>query len=140
MERESPTDAETRDDDRSAAAAAHAPPVNPHAHRPTVTVAATRGEDTDASNELTIIGHGTPSSFEITVDGEISVTDEPAAASSTVVSGSTVEGAIEDGTIRVAFTGDLTDVTFVDREITGVSPATTPNVHVDYAAPERSQS
>ncbi|QLK27028.1 hypothetical protein HYG81_05305 [Natrinema zhouii] len=91
----------------------------------------------DRPNALTIIGQGTPSSFELTVDGEIELADEDGEANVTILSGTTVEGTIETGTVTFRFTGDLTDVTFVDRGITGHKPATTPNVHVDYAAPER---
>lgn len=108
------------------------------------TIAATktiRGETANTlSNTLTIIGHDSPSSFEITVDGDIELLEEDCAANTTIVSGSTVEGTIEDGTIRFRFTGDLTDVTFVDRRITGLSPAAVPNVHVDYPAPEQSRT
>ncbi|QCS41890.1 hypothetical protein [Natrinema versiforme] len=113
----------------------------------TATIAATRTAAMDAGetedslpNTLTIIGQGTPSSFEITVDGEIDLTDDPRDADATVVSGTTVEGTIESGTVTFQFTGDLTDVTFVDRGITGQEPATTPNVHVDYDAPDQRQS
>ncbi|WP_222918138.1 hypothetical protein [Natrinema sp. SYSU A 869] len=112
----------------------------------TATVAATRtGAGTAAvngalPNTLTIIGQGTPSSFELTVDGEIKLADEDKTADVTVLSGTTVEGTVKNGTVTFRFSGELTDVTFVDRGITGQSPATTPNVHVDYAAPERSQS
>ncbi|MDQ2052119.1 hypothetical protein RBH26_16700 [Natronolimnohabitans sp. A-GB9] len=105
----------------------------------TITATRTRRDGTaEPANVVTIIGHETPSSFEITVDGEIDVLEAERSATSTVVSGSTVEGTIESDTIRFAFTGELTDITFVDRQITGVSPATAPNVHVDYAAPEQS--
>ncbi|MXV61100.1 hypothetical protein GS429_03300 [Natronorubrum sp. JWXQ-INN-674] len=111
---------------------------------PTATVAATRTNREDAGdglpNTLTIIGHGSPSSFELTVDGEIELLEENCTEDTTTVSGSAVEGTVETGTVRFRFAGDLTDVTFVDREITGLSPATAPNVHVDYAAPERSRS
>ena len=111
---------------------------------PAATIAATRASPDDGTeprtNTLTIIGHDSPSSFEITVDGEIELLTDDGDANATVVSGSTVEGTIETGTIRFRFTGDLTDVTFVDREITGLSPAAAPNVHVDYPAPEQSQS
>ncbi|ELY67558.1 hypothetical protein [Natrinema versiforme] len=113
----------------------------------TATVAATRTTTADAGdaedalpNTLTIIGQGTPSSFEITVDGEIDLADDPRDADATVVSGTTVEGTIESDTVTFRFTGDLTDVTFVDRGITGQEPATTPNVHVDYDAPDGVQS
>lgn len=102
------------------------------------TVAATR---TDAAADgrpstLTIIGQGTPSSFEVTVDGGIELADEDGATDATVLSGTTVEGTVESETVTFRFTGELTDVTFVDRGITGQEPATTPNVHVDYDAPD----
>lgn len=109
----------------------------------TATIAATRPtpdsaeSDGDCQNTLTIIGQGTPSSFELTVDGEIELADEDRASDVTVLSGTTIEGTIETGMITFRFTGDLTNVTFVDRGITGDEPATTPNVHVDYAEPER---
>ncbi|MFC6767145.1 hypothetical protein [Natrinema soli] len=108
----------------------------------TATIAATRSTSNttdangDRSNVLTIIGQGAPSSFELTVDGAIELADEEREANVTVLSGTTVEGTIESGTVTFRFTGDLTDVTFVDRGITGREPATVPNVHVDYAVPE----
>ncbi|WP_137291563.1 hypothetical protein [Natronorubrum halophilum] len=110
----------------------------------TATIAAMKAnreevDDDSLPNTLTIIGHDSPSSFELTVDGEIELLDEDCIENTTVVSGSTVEGTIETGTVRFQFSGDLTDVTFVDRELTGLSPAAVPNVHVDYAAPEQSQ-
>lgn len=123
-------------------ATANADIVAPLPGKPTVTIAATGSdrEATDrATNALTIIGHGTPSSFELTVGGEIQLREEHSDANVTIVSGSTVEGTIEQGTIRFEFTGELTDVTFVDQQITGVSPATAPNVHLDYASPPESR-
>lgn len=106
------------------------------------TIAATTPAETPGSshNAVTIIGRGSPSSFELTVDGEIELLEGDADAIPAVVSGSSAEGAIESGTIRFRFTGDLTDVTFVDRGVTGQSPATVPNVHVDYPAPEQPRS
>ena len=106
---------------------------------PTATIAATTRDADPASNTLTIIGHGTPSSFEITVDGTIELVEDDS-ESATILSGSTVEGTIETGMLRFRFTGDLADVTFVDRRITGLSPGAVPNVHVDYAAPAESRS
>ena len=111
----------------------------------TATVAATRTDpqtsDADTlPNTLTLIGRETPSSFELTVDGDIKLLEAGSESSTTVVSGSTVEGTIETGTIQFQFDGDLTDVTFVDSRITGLSPVVTPNVHVDYADPEHSES
>lgn len=104
------------------------------------TIAATRTTSEDADdplpNTLTIIGHDSPSSFEITVDGDIELLEAESVTDATIVSGTTVEGTVESGTVRFRFSGDLTDVTLVDRRITGLSPAATPNVHVDYSAPE----
>ncbi|WP_254765072.1 hypothetical protein [Natrinema marinum] len=104
----------------------------------TATIAATRPKADDDRNTLTIIGQGTPTSFELTVDGEIEPAEETGTGHVTVRSGTTVEGTVERDTVSFRFSGDLTDVTFVDREITGLEPARTPNVHVDYGAPDRS--
>ncbi|AGB31020.1 hypothetical protein C488_02376 [Natrinema pellirubrum DSM 15624] len=111
---------------------------------PTATIAATR-TPSDAGavghpNTLTIIGQGTPSSFEITVDGGLELAAETGTANVTVRSGTSVEGTVESETVTVRFSGDLTDVTFVDRGITGREPATTPNVHVDYGVPDERRS
>ncbi|WP_440767284.1 hypothetical protein [Natronorubrum sp. DTA7] len=135
-------DSETESDEQDATVDRTVSPTL--AGTPTATIAATRPSRTETvdsrTNTLTIIGRDTPSSFEITVDGEIELLADDSDANATVVSGSTVEGTIETGIIRFQFTGDLTDVTFVDREITGLSPAAAPNVHVDYPAPKRSRS
>lgn len=103
----------------------------------TATVIATeRPDGTDGAypNELTIVGRGAPSSFEITVDGAIDRSED--ADDATIVSGTTVEGTIETGTVGFRFAGELGDVTFVDRSISGRSPGAVPNVHVDYGAGE----
>lgn len=111
------------------------------------TIVVTDSEDsTDAGSEavgtsdrtLTIVGRGIPSSFEITVDGTIDAANASDAADTTVVSGTTIEGTVENGTVEFQFDGDLTDVTFVDRGITGLSPTAAPHVHVDYTASGRS--
>jgi hypothetical protein len=112
----------------------------------TATVAATgTGSDTASTdsefpNTLAIIGQGTPSSFELTVDGEIELADEARPSDVTVLSGTTVEGTVENRTVTFRFRGDLTDVTFVDRGITGLDPASAPNVHVDYDEPTQSRA
>ncbi len=126
-----------RDDSRDLAEVGTRNGTATDTHSP-ATIAATRlPSDADAGewqNALLIIGQGTPSSFELTVDGAIELTEDARAADVVVRSGTTVEGTIEAGTVTFRFTGDLTDVTFVDRGVTGQEPATTPNVHVDYAA------
>lgn len=141
MERENATG--DRDDGRVAAESTDRASTPSQTETPTAaTIAATRStsnttdENGDRPNVLTIIGQGRPSSFELTVDGAIELADEDGGANVTVLSGTTVEGTIESGTVTFRFTGDLTDVTFVDRGITGHEPATIPNVHVDYASPE----
>ncbi|PCR90948.1 hypothetical protein [Natrinema ejinorense] len=106
----------------------------------TSTAAGADDADGELPNTLTIIGQGTPSSFEVTVEDDIELVDAAQAADVTVVSGTTIEGTIGTGTVEFRFAGDLTDVTFVDRGITGLAPTTTPNVHVDYDGPERSQT
>ncbi|NUB93951.1 hypothetical protein HTZ84_21680 [Haloterrigena sp. SYSU A558-1] len=136
MERQYATHDAQTDDDRSVAVdLADRTPAAATAESATATIAATTRDADSSANTLTIIGHGTPSSFEITVDGTIELIDDES-ESATVLSGSTLEGTIESGTLRFRFTGDLADVTLVDRRITGLSPAAVPNVHVDYAAPE----
>lgn len=131
----------TNGDDRSVAIEPAGTVTAATADSPTATIAATTRDADPSSNTLTIIGHDAPSSFEITVDGTIELVDDnDDGESATVVSGSSVEGTIETGTLRFRFTGDLVDVTFVDCEITGLAPGAVPNVHVDYAAPEQSRS
>lgn len=129
----------TNDDDRSVAIEPAGTVTAATADSPTATIAATTRDADPSSNVLTIIGHDVPASFEITVDGTVELVDDDG-ESATVVSGSSVEGTIETGTLRFRFTGDLVDVTFVDRGITGLAPGAVPNVHVDYAAPEESRS
>lgn len=102
----------------------------------TATIIATDAADGTYPNEVTIVGRGTPSSFEITVDGTIdpdAFTDDDA-TDATLVSGTTVEGTIDTGTITFGFDGELADVTFVDRTITGSAPGAVPTVHVDYGS------
>ena len=104
------------------------------------TIAATgsaTATDDDLPNLITVVGQGAPSSFELTVDGELEMVDADPLEEATVVSGTTAEGAISSGELRFRVSGDLTDVTFVDRELTGLTPAAAPNVHVDYATPEQ---
>ena len=106
-----------------------------------VTIAATgsasAADDEELPNLLTVVGQGVPSSYEITVDGEIEMIADDHVEEATIVSGTAVEGAIEEDEQQFRFSGDLTDVTFIDRGVTGLTPAAAPNVHVDYGAPEQ---
>ena len=64
---------------------------------------------------LVVDGQGTPASFEISVDGSITLESGSPIAEGLVVSGRTVEGAVESDTRRFHVTGEVTDVTLVNR-------------------------
>jgi len=66
---------------------------------------------------LEVAGRGTPTSYELTVDGaiELASTDEPA-TEATTISGSTVQSSLTDETQTFQFSGALTDITFTDGE------------------------
>ncbi|MCU4974200.1 right-handed parallel beta-helix repeat-containing protein [Halobacteria archaeon AArc-m2/3/4] len=65
---------------------------------------------------LEIEGQGTPSSFNITVDGTIEYDGDNGADDVTIISGTTVESSITDSTQTFRFSGALTDITFTDGE------------------------
>ncbi|WP_254530973.1 hypothetical protein [Natrinema gelatinilyticum] len=66
---------------------------------------------------LTVTGRGSPSSYEITVDGTIElVSDDQPTEDATTISGSTVQSSLSDGSQSFRFSGTLTDVTFTDGE------------------------
>ncbi|MFU8867901.1 hypothetical protein [Natronococcus sp.] len=78
-------------------------------------------------NRVTVVGHGAPASFEITVDGTIEATDGDGTA---VVSDHAVEGAIEAGVTRFRFSGGMANAHVLDR--TGSERS--PTIHVEYGA------
>ncbi|WP_226042300.1 hypothetical protein [Natrinema sp. DC36] len=64
---------------------------------------------------LEVAGQGTPTSYEITVDGSIELaTDAQPETDATTVSGSTVQSSLTDETQSFRFSGALTDLTFSD--------------------------
>ncbi|MFC6767461.1 hypothetical protein [Natrinema soli] len=64
---------------------------------------------------LEVAGQGTPTSYEITVDGAIELASEAQPeADATTVSGSTVQSSLSDETQSFRFSGALTDLTFSD--------------------------
>ena len=69
----------------------------------------------EKSQLLTVDGQGTPTSFEITVDGRIEMDGANHLEEATIVAGSSVQGAIESGVQRFRFDGELTDVTILNR-------------------------
>ncbi|ELY48950.1 hypothetical protein [Natronolimnohabitans innermongolicus] len=89
-------------------------------------------------NLVTIVGRGVPSSFEITVDGELEMVADDPVAEGTVVSGSVAEGSIDVGVQRFRFAGQVTNVQVVDWNGNAVpESASVPDVHVDYGVPKR---
>ncbi|TYL36738.1 hypothetical protein CV102_20905 [Natronococcus pandeyae] len=82
-------------------------------------------------NQVTVVGHGTPASFELTVDGEIESAETQQMA---LVSNHAVEGAIETGVTRFRFSGEMANVHIGD--LNGFerddSPSS-PTIHVEYA-------
>ncbi|UHQ95332.1 hypothetical protein [Haloterrigena alkaliphila] len=89
-------------------------------------------------NLVTIVGRGVPSSFEITVDGEIEMDADDPVAEATVVSGGIAEGTIDVGVQRFRFSGQVTNVHVVDWNGDAVPDSSSvPEVHVDYGVPER---
>ncbi|WP_121744937.1 hypothetical protein [Natronorubrum halophilum] len=66
---------------------------------------------------LEIEGDGSPTSFEITVEGTIELDGDGAPEDeATMISGSTVQSSVTDGTQTFRFSGALTDVTLIDGE------------------------
>jgi len=57
-------------------------------------------------NRLTIVGTGTPSTFEFSVDGELE-TDPNVSEGGEVVSGSSAEGTVDDGVMGFRFDGEI---------------------------------
>ncbi|ELZ16107.1 hypothetical protein C477_16475 [Haloterrigena salina JCM 13891] len=87
---------------------------------------------------MTIVGRGVPSSFEITVDGEIEMDAADPVEEATVVSGSVAEGTIDVGVQRFRFDGQVTNVHVVDWNGNAVPESSSvPDVHVDYGVPQR---
>nr|WP_319633708.1 hypothetical protein [Natronorubrum aibiense] len=73
----------------------------------------------DLPHALEIEGQGSPTSFEITVEGTIDLADgaDPD-GEATTISGSTVQSSVTDGSQTFRFSGALTDVTIIDGEAT----------------------
>lgn len=66
---------------------------------------------------LEIEGSGTPTSFEVTVDGTVELAgDADPENEVTAISGSTVQSSVTDDTQMFSFSGTLTDVSFTDGE------------------------
>ncbi len=73
----------------------------------------------DLPHVLEVEGQGSPTSFEITVEGTIELAgDDDPEDEATTVSGSTGQSTVTDGSQMFRFSGALTDVTLIDGEAT----------------------
>lgn len=89
-------------------------------------------------NLVTVVGRGVPSSYEITVDGDLEMDADDPVEEATIVSGSVAEGSIDVGVQRFRFSGQVTNVKVVDWNGDSVPESSSvPEVHVDYGVPER---
>ena len=68
----------------------------------------------DQPHVLTVVGNGSPASYEVSVDGTIDPALGDDSESTTVLSENTAEGSIERGVQRFRFSGTISDFTFVD--------------------------
>lgn len=63
---------------------------------------------------LTIVGNGTPSKYEVSVDGTIDWSQDDGSVDTATISGSSANGSIERGYQRFRFSGSVTDITFTE--------------------------
>ncbi|WP_247004756.1 hypothetical protein [Halosolutus gelatinilyticus] len=87
--------------------------------------------ETQLPNVITVEGQGTPASFEITVDGAIEMDGAVASEEATIVSGTTAEGTVEADVQRFRFSGELRDVTIVNRGGLGSEGVVDPEIYVE---------
>ncbi|MCU4926123.1 hypothetical protein OB905_09020 [Halobacteria archaeon AArc-dxtr1] len=94
--------------------------------------------ETGLPNLVTIVGRGVPSNYEITVDGDIELVGTESPEKSAVVTDHSAEGAVDTGVLRFRFSGEMANVRLVDwNGVPAPDSPSTPDVHVDYHAPER---
>lgn len=89
-------------------------------------------------NLVTIVGRAVPSSFELTVSGQIEMVADDPREEATTISGGTAEGSIDVGVQRFRFSGEMANVHLVDwNGVEAPESPSTPTVHVDYGVSER---
>lgn len=92
-------------------------------------------------NLVTIVGRGVPSNYEITVNGDIELVGADPLEEATVVTDHSAEGAVDTGVMRFRFSGEMADIRIVDwNGIAAPNSPSTPDVHIDYGVPARSDS
>ena len=85
-------------------------------------------------NLVTIVGGGSPSSYEITVDGSIELVGADPLEDVTVVTDHGAEGAVDAGVMRFRFSGRTANVCLSERN--GVAESmTAPDVLIEYDVP-----
>ena len=90
---------------------------------------------------VTIVGRGVPSNYEITVNGDIELVGADPLEEATVVTDHSAEGAVDTGVMRFRFSGELANVHVVDwNGVAAPDSPSTPEVHVDYGVPARTDS
>ncbi len=108
------------------------------AHNGPVRSQLAQSDDDPLPNLVTIVGSGVPSSFEISVDGDIEMIADDPAAEATVVSTKAAEGTIDVGVKRFRFSGQMANIQTVDwNGVPAPDSPSTPTVHVEYDAPQR---
>ncbi|MFC4543086.1 hypothetical protein ACFO5R_14245 [Halosolutus amylolyticus] len=92
-------------------------------------------------NLVTIVGRGVPSNYEITVDGDIELVGADPIEEATVVTDHSAEGAVDTGVMRFRFSGQMANVHVVDwNGVPAPDSPSTPEVHIDYGVPPRSDN
>ncbi|ADB63399.1 hypothetical protein Htur_4612 (plasmid) [Haloterrigena turkmenica DSM 5511] len=95
-------------------------------------------EDEQLPHRITVVGRGIPSSFELTVAGDIEMIAGNPVEEATIVSESTAEGAIEVGVQQFRFSERLANIHTVDwNGEEGAETESTPTVHVNYGISKR---
>ncbi|GAB3036074.1 right-handed parallel beta-helix repeat-containing protein [Natronobiforma cellulositropha] len=70
----------------------------------------------DLPHTLEVVGRSHPSSFQISIDGSVELEAGDPNEEVTTITDGVIESTVDDDSLRFAFSGTLTDVTFVDSE------------------------
>lgn len=92
--------------------------------------------DDPLPNLVTIVGGGVPSTYELTVDGDIELIGADPLEDATLVTAHSAEGAVETGVVRFRFSGALANVRVVDwNGVVAPDSPNAPEIRVDYGPP-----
>lgn len=104
---------------------------NPDGMAPKKQVAAESPSSKELPNLVTVVGHGVPASFELTVNGEI---EAVGAESIDLASNHAVEGATASGTTQFRFSGELANAHLFDKESAEHEGSSSATIHVEYGS------